>query len=431
MCRTTHNFCVEIIRDGATSTHAVLRSGSDNGAVQRARPRRPHVLTLTDVVGRGGAEAVAEELCVHADPAVFRRSLCVTRPTEHVPGADASLARLRDAGVEVVSLERSQRFDLRPLGRLAAHVRGQGVDVIHAHKFGSNVWAALLGHALGVPVVIAHEHTWSFEGQRARRFLDRHVVARFSDAVIAVSEADRERMVAHVGMAADRVVLIHNGIAGRDGGDGGAVRRELGLSGHAPVLLQTATLRPQKAVEVMIAATALLRRTHPDVRLLVAGEGDTAALREVAAAHGAADAVALLGPRGDVPDLLAAATVGVLSSDFEGMPLAVLEYMAAGLPVVATGVGGVPEIVRDGETGFLVAPRNPAALAERIGRLLDDRALAREMGERGRRRQQEAFSREAMVDAVAGLYLRLLGANGVSVSAPTPSGAAAGPAPRP
>ena len=130
-------------------------------------------------------------------------------------------------------------------------------------------------------------------------------------------------------------------------------------------------------------------------------------------------------------DLLAAATVGVLSSDFEGMPLAVLEYMAAGLPVVATGVGGLPEIVREGETGFLVAPRDPAALAERIGRLLADPALAREMGERGRRRQQEHFSREAMVAAVTGLYERLLTAKGVSVPAAEPTAAAAGPARRP
>ena len=175
--------------------------------------RRPHVLTLTDVIGLGGAERIAEELCALADPDRFRRSLCVTRPTAHVPGSEASVARLRDAGVDVVFLERRNRFDLRPMARLVRVVRDGGVDVIHAHKFGSNVWAALLGHALGVPVVVAHEHTWSFEGQRGRRLADRHLVARFSDAVIAVSEADRARMVAEVGMPADRVVLIHNGIA--------------------------------------------------------------------------------------------------------------------------------------------------------------------------------------------------------------------------
>jgi glycosyltransferase involved in cell wall biosynthesis len=105
--------------------------------------------------------------------------------------------------------------------------------------------------------------------------------------------------------------------------------------------------------------------------------------------------------------------------------------MAAGLPVVATAVGGVPEIVREGETGFLVAPRDPAALAERVSRLLGDPALARDMGERGRRRQREAFSRQTMVGAVTTLYERLLGAKAITVPAPGQSDAAAGPAPRP
>jgi glycosyltransferase involved in cell wall biosynthesis len=399
--------------------------------VHATTPRRPHVLTLTDVVGLGGAERVAEELCVMTDPARFRRSLCVTRPTADVPGAEVSLARLRDAGVEVIFAERRHRFDARSLERLIRVLRHQRVDVIHAHKFGSNAWAALLGHQLGVPVVVAHEHTWSFEGQLGRRLVDRHVVARFSDAVIAVSEADRRRMVAEVGMPADRVVLIPNGIAEAGVGDGAAVAQELGVTPGGPVLVQTATLRPQKAVDVMIAATAIIRRAHPDVRLIVAGAGDLAPLREIAAAEGVADAVLLLGPRDDVADLLAVASVGVLSSDFEGMPLAVLEYMAAGLPVVATDVGGLPEIVRDGETGFLVGPRDPAALAERVGRLLADPALGREMGERGRRRQRELFSRGAMVGAVSGLYERLLRAKGINVPAATTSPAAAGPALRP
>jgi glycosyltransferase involved in cell wall biosynthesis len=310
-------------------------------------------------------------------------------------------------------------------------LRKRPVDVVHAHKFGSNMWASMLGHAAGVPVVIAHEHTWSFEGQPLRRVADRHVVARFSDAVIAVSEADRRRMVAEIGMPEERVVLIHNGIDGDGRGDGERVRRELGLPPGVPVLIQTATLRPQKAVEVMIAATAILRRTYPEVRLLVAGQGDVARLQSVASGHGVSDGVLLLGPRVDVADLLAAASVGVLSSDFEGMPLAVLEYMAAGLPVVATAVGGVPEIVREGETGFLVAPRDPAALAERVSRLLGDPALARDMGERGRRRQREAFSRQTMVGAVTTLYERLLGAKAITVPAPGQSDAAAGPAPRP
>jgi glycosyltransferase involved in cell wall biosynthesis len=405
--------------------------GRDNRPVPDTSFRKPHVLTLTDVVGLGGAERIAEDLCVLADPERFRRSLCVTRPTADVNGATASLARLRAAGVDVVLAERRHRLDLRSLWRLVAVLRNRRVDIVHAHKFGSNVWAALLGHALGVPVVIAHEHTWSFEGQLARRLADRNVVARFSDAVIAVSEADRSRMIANVGMPADRVVLVHNGIAGAGPGDADAIVRELGLRPGAPILLQTATLRPQKAVEVMIAATAIIRQAHPDVRLLVAGYGDVARLRAVAADHGVADTVTLLGPRSDVADLLACATVGVLSSDFEGMPLAVLEYMAAGLPVVSTNVGGLPEIVAEGKTGFLVPPRDPAALAEQVVRLLDDPALAGDMGTRGRLRQQESFSQQAMVGAVARLYERLLAAKGISVPRSAPSVAAGAQVPQP
>ncbi len=389
----------------------------DNGGVSEASHRRPHVLTLTDVIGYGGAENIAEELAVHADPSRFRRSLCVTRPVGHVPGSDVSLRRLRDAGVEVLLLNRRGKFDLRSLRRLVQPLRSQHVDLIHAHKFGSNVWGAFLGRSLGVPVVIAHEHTWSFEGQLPRRLVDRHLVARFSDAVIAVSDADRERMVAKVKMPPEKVVVVPNGISFHSG-DGDAIRQELQIGPDAPVLVQTAGLRPQKAVEVMLRAMAILLTTHPDARLLVAGGGDQSALRATATELGLGEGVCFLGARGDVPDILAAADVGVLSSDFEGMPLAVLEYMAAGLPVVATEVGGVPEIVRSGETGLLVAPRDPVALAAGLRRLLDDRALARAMGERGRSRQHERFSDQAMVRRVTDLYVRLLGERGITVPPP-------------
>lgn len=378
-------------------------------------PRRPHVLTLTDTIGHGGAERIAEGLSELTDPSRFRRSLCVTRPIGHLSGAELSLERLRAVGVEVLLLDRRSRLDLRSLRHLVDVLRFERVDVIHAHKFGSNVWATVLGRALRVPVIIAHEHTWSFEGQQLRRFLDRNVVAKYSDAVIAVSEADRRRMVTEVGMPSERVVLIPNGIPGGVSGNAEAVRHELGFGPVHRVLAQTVVLRAQKAIDVMLSAMVLLRESHPDVRLLVAGPGDPQPLRAMAAQLGLSDIVRFLGPRDDVPDILAAAEIGVLSSDFEGMPLAVLEYMAAGLPVVATDVGGVPELVCDGETGLLVAPRDPAALADSLRRLLDDPALARDMGERGQRRQQEQFSSEAMVSGVTDLYVRLLRGRGIVV----------------
>lgn len=376
--------------------------------------RLPHVMTLTDNLFEGGAERIAVELATRADPARFRRSLCVTRGSgdNRCSGAGANLERLRDAGVEVLYIDRQSRTDVWRWSRLVRFLRRERVDVIHAHMFGSNFWGSVLGRLTTVPVVLAHEHTWSFEGQFVRRTVDRQVTARLADRMIAVSEADRRRMIEVVGIPSERIVLIPNGIPRWPEVDGARVREELGLEPDTPVLALTAVLRAQKAIDVMLEALTIIRQTIPRVRLLLIGQGDQAPLAELASRLGVGDAVSFLGHRGDVPDLLAAADLGVLSSDFEGTPLAVLEYMAAGLPVVSTDVGGLPSIVEHDRTGLLVPRRDPAALAAAVTRLLSDRELARTMGERGRERQQAGYSMESMVGRVEQLYETLLGRNG-------------------
>jgi glycosyltransferase involved in cell wall biosynthesis len=313
--------------------------------------------------------------------------------------------------------------------RLESLLRSGDVDLVHAHKFGSNVWGAALGRLCRVPVVISHEHTWSFEGQIGRRLIDRHIVSRHSDTVIAVSEADRMRMISIVGMPSERVTLIPNGIPVPHPRHAASVRANLGVADGAPLLVQTAVLRPQKSVGTMLEAMAILREREPAARLVIIGPGDPGALKTRAAELGVLDAVSFIGQRDDVADIVAAADLGVLSSDFEGMPLAILEYMAAGLPVVSTSVGGVPEIVSEGETGLLVPPRDSRALAERIGRVIADSELARQMGENGRRRQQERFSAAAMIQDVTALYERLLTAAGIAI--PPPAGGSEPPLAKP
>lgn len=340
------------------------------------------------------------------DPERFRRTICITRRMGHGSQvyAAADIPTLRREGVGVLELDRASRLDLRGWLRLVRYLRSEDVDVIHAHKFGSNIWGAVLGRLCGVPVIIAHEHTWSFEGQRLRRWLDRWIVGRLSDVVIAVSEADRIRMIEIVGMLPERVVLIENGIRAATVGDGEAVRRSAGIGRDTPVLVSVSVLRPQKALDVMIRAFAILRRTRPDVRLLIAGQGDREPLSALAHELGLEEAVTFLGFRRDVDDVLAAGDVAVSSSDYEGSPLAVMEYMAAGLPVVATDVGGVPRLLEDGRTGLLVPRRDPQALASALERLLDDRVLARTMGKRGRERQQRYFSFDTTLREVQALY---------------------------
>ena len=160
---------------------------------------RVHVVSLIDdlAVNGGGAETMARELALRLDPSRFRCTLCVTRLSPGKPSA-AGLALMRGLeaqGVRVLSLARRGKLHLAAWRPLVAYLQSENVQVLHGHMFGSNVWAAVLGRLAGVPVIVAHEHGWSYEGQPVRRFLDRVLVARSSDAIIASSELARTRMV--------------------------------------------------------------------------------------------------------------------------------------------------------------------------------------------------------------------------------------------
>jgi glycosyltransferase involved in cell wall biosynthesis len=179
------------------------------------------------------------------------------------------------------------------------------------------------------------------------------------------------------------------------------------------VLGTVATLRPQKALDILIEAAMKLREELPDLVVLVAGGADPNFAEEAVRLEalvdrlGAGDTVRFLGLREDIPSVLAALDVAVISSDYEGSPLSVMEYMEAALPVVATRVGGVPDIVVDGETGFLVPPRDPGAIAAAVTRLFAEPDLAKRMGEAGQRRRRAEFDLSATVRRVEQLYEEL------------------------
>jgi glycosyltransferase involved in cell wall biosynthesis len=283
-----------------------------------------------------------------------------------------------------------------------------GVDVVHAHMFGSNVWGTVLGRLTRVPVIVAHEHTWSFQGRPVRRFLDRELVGRYADAFVAVAGEDRRKMIEVEGVDAEKIRLVPNGIPDPAPADGAAVRRELGLDDGTPLIGVVCELRAQKALEVLFEAAARLRSDLPALKVLVAGDGpERASLEAEVRRLGLEGTILLLGIRRDVPALLDALDVAVLSSDYEGSPLSVMEYMAAGKPIVSTRVGGVPELVEDGREALLVEPRDPVALAKAVGRLLRDPAEANRLGEAARDRQRREFSLDAMVRRIERLYEEL------------------------
>lgn len=369
-----------------------------------SRPLR--VLTMVDsLFATGGAERMAAQLTLTLDRTRFEPHLVSTR---RLPNP-AWLEELAAGGVETLLLDRSRRIDLLAWRPLAALVRRRRIDVVHAHKFGSNVWAAVFGATLRVPVVVAHEHSWSFEGEPLRKLLDRHVVARGADVVLAVSEDDRRRMIEIERIPPHRIRVLPNAIPPLpepERPDG--VRAELGIPPHAPVVGLVAVVRPEKRHDLLLAAAAALRPRFPDLRVLLAGPGLPGRLERLQAAIaelGLEGVVLPLGLRLDVANVLAALDVAVICSDREGAPLAVIEYMAAGKAVVATRVGGLPDLVQD--AAVLVPPGDAPALADAIGSLLGDPAQRADLGRRARRLHASRHSLDAVAAQVEELYEEL------------------------
>ena len=378
------------------------------------RGRRIHVLSLVDSLGAtgGGAERIAREIATRLDPGRFDSTLCISRfgTDGDDPLAETLVEALTASGVSVMRLNRTSRFDIGRWRTLLSRLRRDEVTILHAHKFGSNVWAALLGPLADVPIVIAHEHGWGYEGAPLRRILDRELVARRSDAFIAGSRLNLQKMleVERIDPTQTRLEVVPNGIAGH-APSGADVRGELGIPSSAPVVGLVGSLTPYKSLDVLIDATAQLVDEFPELKVVIAGEGPERPFLEGRISdQGLVGTVRLLGTRHDIPDVIEALDVATLCSYSEASPLAVMEYMAAGRPVVATRVGGIPEMIEHGVHGLLVEPRNPEALAAAIGEILRLPDRGRELGAKGRERQRQQFSIEAMVQRVQALYEELI-----------------------
>ena len=379
--------------------------------------RKLRVVTLIDQMGvTGGAERIATEVVTRLDPERFENTLCVSRwkaREESDPLIAPRLGALRDAGVRIVGLRRGSRLGLWAWAPLVRLLRDERIDILHSHQFGSNLWASMLGRIAATPVVIAHEHNWSFDGEPVRRLLDRHVIATRADAFLAVSRQTRQAMIDLEGIDPEQVRFVPLGIATPPAGPRGDVRAELGISEGTPVIGTACTLRPEKALDVLIRAAAALLGDFPDLRVLIAGDGpDRERVEALIAELDLGAVVSLLGGRGDIPDFLRSLDVAVCSSDWEGSPLSVMEYMEAELPVVATRVGGIPDMIESGVEGVLVEPGDPEAMAGAIGGLLRDPARAVAMGRRGRRRRRAEFDLDVTARMIGELYEELYAAAG-------------------
>jgi starch synthase (maltosyl-transferring) len=376
-------------------------TAGDGGAVP--------VLFVIRHMNMGGAQRQLAHLAAGLDRSRFRPAVACLHRDEPL------LVGLRSRGVETFLLPARRGVDPTLPWRLARTAQEHRTTILHSFLFAGNAWGRMAARLAGVPIAIASERTDS-PRRRKREILVERLLAPLTQAYIVNSAAVGRTLAAQIPAAAGRISCIPNGIdleafdVDRDAARA-ALRGALGAGEEDRLVGIVGNLTPDKAHRDLLEAVARLGATRRSVRLVLLGEG---ALRpdieRQAERLGLAPRVHLLGLRQDVPSLLSGLDLLVQASVREGMPNAVLEGMAAGLPIVATNVGGTAEALAEGACGVLIPSSDPETLSSALGSLLADPGRAARLAAAARRRVEDRYSLPRMIADTEALYDRLLAA---------------------
>ncbi|HRS95692.1 MAG TPA: glycosyltransferase [Candidatus Latescibacteria bacterium] len=360
------------------------------------------VLHVINTLAPGGAETLVTSLC----QALPREGV---EPLVAYLFGDGTLGeRLKDHGIGVERLSHGSRPSLFALPRAISLIRSRKIDLVHAHLVYAGIVAKIAARFTGVPVVMTR-HWVSDPKQKTFLFrLDDRLTRRYVSTLIAVGEQVRAAILTEKLMPPERVVVLRNAVdVSRF-----RVKQHEVVEGESFVVGTVGRLEAPKAHGVFLEAIARLRETFPGVRGLIAGDGRLRSqLEETRVRLGLEGVVDFVGaiPAEGIPDFLNSLDVFVLTSNWEGLPMALIEASASGLPVVGTDVGGVGEVVVDEVTGYLVPPGNPSEIASRVACLLKNTELRATLGVNARHRAETEFDVTRLAHDTAGLYRATLG----------------------
>lgn len=355
---------------------------------------RPTICHLLHSLRVGGAEVLAARLARRLAGSYRFVFACL----EEV----GTLGReLQAEGFPVEVLGRRPGIDWRCMLRLRRLLRRERADLVHAHQYTPFFYSAMARSPGRRPPILFTEHGRPYPDRpRPKRIAANRILLGRRDRVVAVGQAVRQALIENEGIAGPRIEVIHNGIdlaAFSAGGGRPALRSELGLGTEDLVLLQVARLDPYKDHATALRMIETVARSRPDARLVLVGEGpEEASVRAMVQRRGLEPNVRLLGLRTDIARLLPVADLFLLTSVTEGIPVTLIEAMAASLPIVGTRVGGMAEVVEEGTTGLLSPSGDASSLAESVLRLASDADLRLRMGRLGSERAHRLFSEPQM-----------------------------------
>ena len=366
--------------------------------------RRLRVCELITELRPGGAERSVYELATRLDRRLFDVQVAALRGGQVADW-------LAEAGVKVTVLGMRRKWDLWRLPALVRLLARERIDLLHTHLFHADLAGRPAACLASVPHLVHTVRT--VEGRfRPWQFAFARAAAGCCDRIVCVSQAARDFHSRRSGLPRGRYTVICNGVdAGafaRDEAARDRLRGQWGIADDEPLFAFVGKLRYEKGLDVLLEAVDMLATRGGAVRLVVAGDGPgQAAAQRFLDGRDAGRAINMLGFTRDVAGVLSAADALVVPSRWEGLPLSVMEAMAAGVPVIAARVGGVPELVADGRTGLLVPPEDPQSLADAIERLASDSLLRTRLGTAGLEVARHQYTIAATIEAHEKLYTEI------------------------